>query len=287
MDVEHPWEQWEWDETLFAGAAPYYERGRLPYAPTLAAAMQRALGLDGTGRLLDVGCGPGTLTLRFAHLFTEAVGLDADAGMLAEAARLAATRDITNATWVHKRAEALPAGLGTFRVVTFGASFHWLDRPRVASVVRTMLDPGGAAVHVDAPAYRPDELGVDRGGLPPVPEKAIVALRERYLGPHRRAGRGLRNTSPSGEDAVFRAAGFRPVGTVFVPDGRVIERTIDDVVANVFSSSPTAPHLFGDRREQFERDLRQVLASASPTGRFAVVLPDNLLHIWRPDTEVV
>jgi SAM-dependent methyltransferase len=283
VDDEHPWEQWEWDTTLFAGAAPYYERGRVPYSAALAQVMERALGLDGTGRLLDVGCGPGTIALQVAGCFAEVVGLDADADMLAEAARIAEARDIRTAMWVHERAEALPAGLGTFRTVTFGASFHWFDRPRVANAVRKMLQPGGAAVHVDAPAYRPAET-LAAGDLPPVPEAGIVALRERYLGPHRRAGRGFRNTSPSGEDAVFRAAGFRPEEVVDVPDGRLIERTIDDVVANVFSSSPTAPHLFGDRRDQFERDLRLLLAEESPTGRFAVVLPDNLLHIWRPDT---
>jgi hypothetical protein len=26
------WQGWEWNETLFAGAAPYYSQGRLPYA---------------------------------------------------------------------------------------------------------------------------------------------------------------------------------------------------------------------------------------------------------------
>ncbi len=30
------WETWSWDESLFAGAAGYYEQGRLPYAPGLA-----------------------------------------------------------------------------------------------------------------------------------------------------------------------------------------------------------------------------------------------------------
>ena len=30
------WQEWEWDETLFAGAAPYYAQGRLPYAEGLA-----------------------------------------------------------------------------------------------------------------------------------------------------------------------------------------------------------------------------------------------------------
>jgi protein-L-isoaspartate O-methyltransferase len=52
-------EGWSWDETLFAGSARYYQRGRIPYAPTLVDAMTRALSLDGRGRLLDVGCGPG------------------------------------------------------------------------------------------------------------------------------------------------------------------------------------------------------------------------------------
>jgi len=62
-------ETWSWDESLFAGAAGYYEQGRLPYAPGLADAFARSLALDGRGRLLDAGCGPGTVTLRLAPLF--------------------------------------------------------------------------------------------------------------------------------------------------------------------------------------------------------------------------
>ena len=60
------WESWSWDESLFAGAAGYYQQGRLPYAPGLADVFARSLGLDGRGRLLDLGCGPGTVTLRLA-----------------------------------------------------------------------------------------------------------------------------------------------------------------------------------------------------------------------------
>ncbi len=68
------WETWRWAESLFAGAARYYEQGRLPYAPDLAGVFARSLALDGRGRLLDVGCGPGTVTLRLAPLFEAAVG---------------------------------------------------------------------------------------------------------------------------------------------------------------------------------------------------------------------
>ena len=69
---------------------------------------------------------------------------------------------------------------------------------------------------------------------------------------------------------------------IVVPDGRVLDRDIDDVVAWVFSHSSTAPHLFGDRVDAFETELRSVLAAASPAGRFSVELPDGLLKVWRP-----
>jgi ubiquinone/menaquinone biosynthesis C-methylase UbiE len=279
------WETWSWDESLFAGAARYYEQGRLPYAPGLADAFARNLALDGQGRLLDVGCGPGTVALRLAPLFEAVVGLDPDQEMLACAFRAAAERGIGNATWVRQRAEALPAGLGSFRIVTFAASFHWMDRPRVASAVATMLDPGGAVVQVDAPSYRIDELAAEtrRGSLPfpPPPNDALDQLRRQYLGSDRRAGQGIRNTSPDGEDGVFQQAGFLPAETVTVPDQRAVERTIDDVVATVFSTSSAAPHLFGDRQEDYERDLREILTQASPSGRFSLRLPDNILRIWR------
>jgi SAM-dependent methyltransferase len=279
------WETWTWDESLFAGAASYYERGRLPYAPGLADVVERRLGLDGRGRLLDVGCGPGTVALRLVGLFEAVVGLDPDPEMLAFASRAATERGIPSATWIRRRAEALPAGLGHFRVVTFAASFHWMDRPRVASAVATMLDRDGAVMQVDAPGYRPEErsAAARQGSLPfPLPpDDALDQLRRRYLGDDRRAGQSIRNTSPGGEDDVFQQAGFLPAVTVTVPDQRVIQRTIDDVVASVFSTSSTAPHLFGDRRQDYERDLREILSQASPAGRFSLRLPDNVLRVWR------
>jgi hypothetical protein len=52
----------------------------------------------------------------------------------------------------------------------------------------------------------------------------------------------------------------------------------------VLSSSSSAPHLFGDRIEAFESDLRAILLEASPEGLFSVRLPDNTLDIWRLPT---
>jgi len=276
--VPGEWFEWEWDETLFAGAAAHYDRGRLPNAPELADAFEKALGLDGRGRLLDVGCGPGTVTLPLADLFHEVVGLDADAGMIREAQRLASERGVMNARWVQGRAEDLSADLGPFDVVTFAASFHWMDRQLVAGIIRRMLEPDGAVVHVDN--RHQDDLALD-DALPAPPVERIAELRRAYLGEDRRAGQGIRNSSPGDEAAVFRAAGFAGPELVVVPDGRTIVRSADDLVAETFSLSSSAPHLFGDRLSQFEADLRRALAEASPDDAFAVRLPDNELKIWR------
>jgi len=275
-----------WDPSLFEGSAPYYEAGRLPYAPGIGPALRDSLDLDGRGRLLDLGCGPGTVTLVLAPYFEEAIGLDPDSGMIDEARRIAKRDHVSNARFVQGRAEDLPGDLAPVSVATLAASFHWMDRPTVAATLRVVLQPGGAAVQVDAPGYRCDDLDAanrrDELPHPPPPDGAIDQLRRRYLGSDLRAGQGLRNTSPSGEDDVFRAAGFEPAQQIVVPDGRVLERTIDQVVAGRFSSSTTAPHLFGDRKGAFEADLRALLNEASPTGIFSVRLPDNVLSVWRP-----
>jgi SAM-dependent methyltransferase len=267
-------EAWTGDPSLYAGSAAYYARGRVAYPETLAKAFATELGLDGSGRLLDVGCGPGSLTLLLAGSFEEAVGLDADEAMLGEANRLAAAAGIRNCRWVHRRAEELPAGLGRFRLVTFAQSFHWLDRPRVAEAVHGMLEPGGACAHVHATTHQ----GVDDS----TPHAAITELVRKYLGPVRRAGRGyLPDGTKSGEPAIYRAAGFSGPHRFRVP-GRVVTRETDDIVAKVFSLSSSAPHLFGARRAEFEAELRELLHRASPAGTFIERLDEIVVDLWRP-----
>ncbi|HEX4790355.1 MAG TPA: methyltransferase domain-containing protein [Actinospica sp.] len=259
----------ERDDSLFTGTAAYYARGRLPYSPDLVPLLTDVLGLDGRGRLLDVGCGPGTLALALAGSFAEVVGIDPDPEMLAEAA----ARQSVNARWIRARAEQLPLGLGTFEVATFGQSFHWTDRDLVAAKVRAMLAPGGAFVHV-----------AHLGGRPfPAPTDAPIAeLVARYLGPGRRAGRG---TSPPGtpgnEESVLARAGFVGPERHVLSGGREFPRTEDDLVAEVFSMSFSAPPLFGGRLGAFEAELRALLREISPTGRFVTRQPTTEVRVWR------
>jgi SAM-dependent methyltransferase len=266
-----------YDRTIYLGSAPHYRYGRPAYSPQLEAVLTREAGLDGNGRLLDAGCGPGVLTVRLAHLFAQAVGLDPDADMLAEGSRAAEQLAVVNIRWIQGLAEDLPAiAPGPYRLVTFGLSFHWTDEQRVAEIVYDMLEPGGAlaliAHTVDGRPRPPDP------GVPPIPHDEIKALVRQYLGSIRRAGQGIvPPRSHRFEDVLVRTR-FGVPQQFFVPGIPDLLRDSESVLSGYFSLSSAAPHLFGDRLDAFAGDVRALLASRSAEGLF---------WDWPGDTEVV
>jgi hypothetical protein len=168
-------------------------------------------------------------------------------------------------------------------VASFAQSFHWMDRERVAALVLDMLEPGGALVHISD--FKGDGAGDHAADKLPhalPPYQAIRELIRDYLGPVPRAGQGLlRYGSPDGEAIVLRNAGFQDPEHVRIPAGGVRVRDVDDIVAWVYSLSGSAPHLFGNRLEEFEVDLRHLLHDVAPSGLFAEQPPDTEVFIWR------
>ena len=267
------------DPMLYAGAAEFYSRGRVAYPGELADRLTEELGLDGTGRLLDVGCGPGSLTLLLAGRFEHAVGIDADGDMVREAARLAATAGVSGVEWRQMYAEDLPGDLGRFRVVTFAQSFHWMDQHKVATVVRGMLEPDGACVHVHATTHRgiPTDSSLE---YPEPPHEALLELTSRYLDPTRSPPNRDRVNHPGGESDAYRAAGFKEPQRITVA-GPVVTRTREELIAAVYSLSSSTPHLFGDGRAAFESEARRLLDRASPAGMFSEQMRAVAVDLWR------
>jgi len=266
-----------YDPTLFEGAAAHYRYGRPPYSPQLEAVLTEELELGGSGRLLDGGCGPGILTVRLAHLFEEAVGLDPDAAMLAEGRRVADERGIANIRWVQAVAEDLPeAAPGPYRLVTFVSSLHWTDEQRVMETVYDMLEPDGAlAMIVHTVEGRPEPPSP---GPPRIPHAEIEALVEKYLGTTRRAGQGVAPVRTHRFEDVLVRTRFGAPRQIFVPGIPDLLRDSESVLSGYFSFSSSAPHLFGERAEDFAREVRELLASRSPEGVF---------WDWPGDTEVI
>lgn len=107
------------DPQTFEGTAEYYAVGRPPYSAQLADTMARELSLDGTGQLLDVGCGPGVLVLPLARLFDQVTALDPEPGMLQAGQRRCQQAGVANVRW----ARAITSQPGT------RASRHALRTP--------------------------------------------------------------------------------------------------------------------------------------------------------------
>jgi SAM-dependent methyltransferase len=265
-----------YDPTIYLGAAAHYRYGRPEYSPELEEFLTQQVGLDGTGRLLDVGCGPGVLTVRLADLFAEAVGLDPDADMLVEGGRAAEVRGARNIRWVRGLAEDLPAAApGPYRLVTFGQSFWWTNGQRVAEAVYDMLEPGGALaliVHTVTGRPRPPDPGV-----PAIPLDEIEALVEKYLGSTRRAGQGTVSQRIHRFEDVLARTRFGVPQQFFVPGIPDLLRDSESVLSGYLSTSYSAPHLFGDRLDDFTAEVRALLAERCAEGLF---------WDWPGDTEV-
>jgi SAM-dependent methyltransferase len=266
-----------YDPTIYSGSAPHYRPGRPPYSPQLEATLTGALDLDGRGRLLDAGCGPGILALRLAPLFEEVVGLDPDAAMLEEARRFASEDGAGNVRFVQGLAEALPdVAPGPFRLVTFGQSFHWTDEWRVAEAVFDMLEPGGAvamvAHTVEGRREPPDP------GYPRIPHDALRALVAEYLGTRPRSGQGyVQPRDHRFEDVLVRTR-FGAPEQLYAPGVPDVLRDAEGVVSGYLSLTTAAPHLFGDRLDEFCERARGLLSRVSPGGLF---------WDWPGDTAIV
>ena len=267
------------DPQAFEGTAEYYEIGRPPYSEYLADTMASELSLDGTGQMLDVGCGPGVLVLPLARLFDHVTGLDPERGMLQAAQRRCQQAGVTNVRCVQGVADDIATlNLGSWRVVTFGQSFHRVRRLEVAEAVYDQLVPGGSLVlishNVDDGRPRPANPG-----YPEIPHAAVRQLVLDYLGDCTRRYLATWNEGqPARFEHTLSQTRFGGSRTIYAPGRSDLVRDIDSVVANCFSLSYAAPRWFGDRRVDFEADLRHLLLEHSPNGLF---------WDWPGDTELV
>ena len=208
---------------LFRGTAWYYARFRPRYPEELLNLLAERAGLDGTGRLLDLGTGTGQLAVPLARYVEEVVAVDPEQEMLDE---LAAPPNLRK---VCARAEDVDASWGAFRLVTIGNAFHWMD----AAILERLPTDQVALLGIDfADLQRPSlELAVEMLG----PRLAMVHPDVRY-------------------EEALAASPYSEIERLEVEFERPL--TVDDEVGLAFSTSYASIERLGERRDEYERELR-------------------------------
>ncbi|MEV4758390.1 class I SAM-dependent methyltransferase [Micromonospora sp. NPDC049559] len=264
--------------SLFAGAAGYYARYRAAYPDDVFAGIAARLGLDGTQRALDLGCGPGTATLPLAGYVAEVVAVDPEPAMLAEGRRSAGQAGVGNITFVEGDSSGLARlGLGAFDLALMAASFHWMDRPATLRTLDGMIRPAGAVVVV---------TGSVSGTAPDVPDRptwadAVVAVRERWI-PFRRRWRGDARSDRRTYGQVRREhrdlLGASAFGRVEAFEVRWERRhDVESLVGLQMTMPDSTPGALAERAGDFRDDLRAELIRIEPSGVFVEPIRTEVL----------
>lgn len=234
----------------FDSTVPFYARYREPYPASFFRQVAEREGLEGTERLIDIGCGPGSLAIGFSRFVKSSVGVDVETEML-EAARVEAARAGVHVDLIQARIEDLPADIGLFHAVTIGRALHWFDREEALAVLDRIVDANGWI--------------------------AICGTRTHSAASQGRAGKfhDIRRAWSSDPDETryhinlndwFRGSRFRKVEDIEVTETQQV--TIPDLIGRALSLSTTSPEVLGDRRPAFEAAMKTALEPLSQGGVF-------------------
>ena len=252
---------------LFAGTAYYYARYRDQFSEDLPDALSKVCHMDRTGCLLDIGTGTGQLAIQLAPYFSRVVAVDPDAEMLLEAARIAESKAIRNISFLQGRGEDMPKACNTYRLITIGSAFHWMDRNLVIDYAYEALETGGVFALIESPHA---ERSTCHSTGVPIPKERIRKIIEKYLGPRRRAGFGYYSEPEERYKDLLDESPFGGHFRFVLPGVRVV-RDIDAVIGFYYSTSFASRPLFGDSIDDFENELRSELLRVSPSGEFSSV----------------
>jgi SAM-dependent methyltransferase len=252
---------------LFSSAAAYYARYRPGYPQSLVDALAAGAGLDGTQRVLDIGCGTGQMTIPLARHAQTLVAIDPVAGMLAHGRQAARAAGADNIIWLEGDSSQITALAGPGAdLAVFAASFHWTDRAAVLAALDEVLAPGGAVVVVN------DVLGDSED---PDWVHAIARIRARYLGDRHRAG-----TAIYSHRAVLASSAFSALDTLTWSWSRQL--TVEEVTGLQLSYSFSTPALLGDNARTFSRDIRAAVLDLHPAGVVTEPFRVEVLIATRP-----
>jgi ubiquinone/menaquinone biosynthesis C-methylase UbiE len=240
-------------DSPFHGTAEYYANFRPGLPPELTLQLiQVASAVGGRMALLDLGTGTGQVAMALHPYFEDVIAVDRDAAMV-EVARRELERSIRAGNPVrvlHGRAETvhLPVRWQA-SLVTIGRAFHWMDQGAVLRHIEPAVRADGVVAIFGEPSLWNGQVDW---------QQAVKQTIQDFLGEARRAGAGLYQEPVRPFREALETSAFSRVKEVRVPFRRTW--TAETILGLLYSTSFSAPQLYGDRVKAFERALQEVLS---------------------------
>jgi len=244
----------------FASAIPHYVAGRPAYCMHLVERLARETGLGDGSRVLDLGCGPGSLTLPLARFSGTTIGIDPDPAMIAAARQSAEVAGLA-VEWGVGSSLELDDELKPLDLVTIARAFHWMDREATLKRLDELVRPGGAVALVNTELH-------------PLGNHTWHAAFEELRKSHGRFDDFYRwRKSAAWEEhlSVLVRSVFCDVVRISVYEAR--EVSLDEIVARALSFSANSPSSLGeDGRAAYVAAVRETMLALEPGGRFPEIV---------------
>ena len=265
-----------WDpKNVFAGTAWFYARYRPAYPDKVINLLRERFGLSEKSRVLDLGCGTGQIALKIAPYVSEVIAVDPQENMLKEGQELADTKQIANIKWMLGESGNLPrisVHIGDINLTVIARAFHWMDREQILKdLYKITKADGGITIISDSGP---------RDGLT-LPWKEIIDQTvRRFLGEERKAGTQGTYSHPTKRfETVLQESEFRDLEFVDFKLERIW--SVDQIIGYLYSTSSSSLPILGDKKEQFEADLRRRLVELEPAGQFKEQVEIDILMAWK------
>lgn len=254
----------------FSSTIPFYAAGRPTYDPRLLERLVRETGVGKNSRVLDLGCGPGSLALPLSRYCGTMIAVDPDRAMI-EAGRTAAEAQGLSIDWRVGSSFALGDDLAPLQLVTIGRAFHWMDRDETLKRLDRLIAPSGAVALVNTELH---SLGANRW------HADFEELRKAH-GRFDAFYRLRKSEAWESHPSVLLRSAFADVVRISTFEVRITD--IEEIVARAFSFSANSRSVLGEEASAaYERDVRARMTALEPSGEFPEIVETVAIIARRP-----